>query len=261
MTRIRRARHTARRLSQTTRDFDNGWQILASLARKSPELRFDIDGLTIFAPNAPGARVPVYELFIEDEYNLNSFTEGLSDAPVVLDIGAHIGCFAVSFATRFPGARVYSYEPTPSTGEYLSRNVSTNGLDARITVNKEAVAAETGSLTIADNGPGSGHNGVLHLGKEGTVGIEVPARSIADAFAAAGDVEFVKLDTEGAEYEIIGNGPEGLWSSVRRLVMEYHPVPGHTFEELDERLTAEGLTLIDRVHAPSGLGLAWFSRV
>lgn len=261
MTVAHRTRFAARRVRETVATFDNGWDVLGQMARRTDELVYRVGDVTITAPNAPGARVPVYEVFSEDEYALRWFAQGLGEAPVLVDVGAHIGCFSVAFARRIPGARIHVYEPTPSTGGYLRRNVDDNGLADRITVHHEAVGASAGQLVMADNGPGSGHNGVLHLGEAGATSIEVPCVAIADVIAAAGGaVDLLKMDAEGAEYDVVLNSDPQVWTAVRRVVMEYHALPGHDFAELETHLAAAGLTLLRRDRYTEGLGLAWFSR-
>lgn len=257
----RRTRFAAVRVRQTVSIFDNGWDVLRRIVTRTDELVYKVGDLQITGPNVPGARVPVYEVFAEDEYCLDWFAKDLGDDPVLVDIGAHIGCFSLSFATRFPHARATAYEPTPLTGSYLQRNVDDNKLADRVTVCQQAVSATSGILVMADNGAGSGHNGVLHLGEAGSVNIEVPCVSLADAFATAGDrIDLLKMDAEGAEYDIVLNSAPETWSGVRRVVMEYHPLPAHSFEELQSHLEAVGLNLVKRERYTTGLGLAWFSR-
>lgn len=261
MTVLTRATWVARRTRQTVTVFDNGWSVLRQMATRADELAFEVDGLTIHCPNVPGARVPVYEVFAEDEYSLDWFAHGLPDDVHVVDIGAHIGCFSTDLLRRFPGATVHSYEPTPSTGAYTVRNVESNGLADRITVHRAAVGSRTGTLVMADNGPGSGHNGVLHLGESGATAIEVACDSIADAFAASGGrVDLLKMDAEGAEYGILLDSDPTLWAGVRRLVMEYHHSSDHVFDDLRTFLEDTGMTLVRHETGGPGFGLAWFSR-
>lgn len=261
MTTLRRLRFATRRARQTMTTFDNGWDVLRTIARRTGDVDYVVGSVRITGPNAPGARVPVYEVFSEDEYAMAWFGQGLPDDPVLVDVGAHIGCFSVAFATLHPGARVHCYEPTPSTGSYLSRNVEQNGLADRISVHHSAVAASSGVLVMADNGTGSGHNGVLHLGEEGAVTIEVPSVGLEDVVAAAGGrVDVLKMDAEGAEYDVVLNASAQVWSAVGRVVMEYHALPGHDFEQIEERLAEAGLRLVRRDRYTEGLGLAWFSR-
>lgn len=261
MTVLRRLRFATRRAQQTVSTFDNGWEVLRTIARRTGDVDYVAGPIRITGPNVPGARVPVYEVFAEDEYAMDWFGQGLPDAPVLVDVGAHIGCFAVAFATRHPRARAHCYEPTPSTGAYLDRNVEQNGLDGRVQVHHSAVAAASGVLVMADNGTGSGHNGVLHLGEEGAVSIEVPSVGLEDVVAAAGGrIDVLKMDAEGAEYDVVLNASPQVWSSVGRVVMEYHALPGHHFEEIETRLADAGLRLVRRDRYTDGLGLAWFAR-
>lgn len=258
---VRRGRFALLRTRQTLSVFDNGWDVLRRIVVGGDELVYRVGPVQITGPNAPGARVPVYEVFAEDEYGMDWFAQGLGDAPALVDIGAHIGCFSIAFATRFAGATVDAFEPTPSTGSFLQRNVDDNGLADRVRVHREAVSASAGVLVMADNGAGSGHNGVLHLGEAGAVSIEVPCVGLASVLESAGDrVDIMKMDAEGAEYDVILNSPPERWAAVRRLVMEYHPLPGHSFDELETYLAGTGLTLVRRDRYTDGLGLAWFSR-
>lgn len=261
MTVLDRASWVARRTGQTLSVFDNGWGVLRQMLTGADELSFRVDGLTISCPNAPGARVPVYEVFAEDEYSLDWFGHGLPDDLHVVDIGAHIGCFSTDLARRFPGATVHCYEPTPSTGAYTVRNVEQNGLADRVTVHRAAVASRAGTLVMADNGPGSGHNGVLHLGESGATSIEVACESLADAFSASGGrVDLLKMDAEGAEYDIVLDSDPTLWAGVRRVVMEYHHSDEHDFDALRTFLETTGLGLVRHETGGPGFGLAWFSR-
>lgn len=259
--RLRSARFAARRVRQTVTSFDNGWAVLRSIVGRSDEVTYRANGLSVTGPNVPGARVPVYEVFAEDEYAMSWFAQGLPSSPVLVDIGAHIGCFTLDFARRHPESRVVAYEPTPSTGDYLERNIAANGLTDRVSVHRQAVGAETGHLVMADNGVGSGHNGVLHLGESGATTIEVPCVSLFDVIESVGrQVDVLKMDAEGAEYDVVLNSPEHVWSRVERVVMEYHAMPGRSFDELESHLAKTGLFVARRDRYSDGLGLAWFSR-
>ncbi len=255
-----------RRVRQTLAGFDNGPTLLRDIARQSvtgkpEELVFRVDKQSsITVPNRPGARVPVYEIFVEDEYRIDWFTSDLGDEPIALDIGAHVGCFSVAFARKHPHASVYSYEASPSTASYLQRNIADCGLDSRVHGNNLAVQGTAGTLELADNGAASGHNGVLHLTAESKK-VSVRSVSMAEALQAGGrTADVVKIDTEGGEYDMVLGSEPSDWAGVRRVVLEYHDLPGHSWEELEEFFAKAGLTVVHREKFLPRLGMAWLSR-
>jgi FkbM family methyltransferase len=253
----------ARRVRQTFR-FANGPQVLADLGSaltpwRREELRFRTrNGLVVACPNHAGARVPVYEVFAEDAYRMDDLVAGLSERPVVLDIGAQIGCFTLAVATRLPLATVHAYEASPSTAQWLEQNVWDNDLTGRVTAYAVAVSDHDGTLELPDNVHASALNGLTS--PAGSL-VTVPCRTFAGVVAdAGGQVDLVKLDTEGAEYAIVlGSRPED-WAGVRALVMEYHDVPGHSWAELAAFLAESGLREV--AHEPAGprQGTVWLRR-
>lgn len=255
-------RNNGKRVVQTLTRFDNGRSVLGDIVlRRADELTFVTDGVQITCPNRAGARFAVYELFTDDSYRLPWFTRGLGNAPVVLDLGGHIGSFTLAVTRLFPQARVDAYEPTPFTSGYLRRNVERNGLSDRVRVFECAISSSTGKLVMAICDDGSAHNGVMLAGAPGTTSIEVPTTGLADAFAAApGPVDLVKLDIEGAEYEAILDSSPALWASVSRVVMEYHHMPGRSWADLEGFFAGVGLEVARRDPSTDHLGMAWLSR-
>lgn len=257
---IRSVYHAGRRVAQTLGRFDNGPAVLVGMARRTPELAFGIDhSLTMVCPNVAGARLPIYEVFAEDTYQLPRLFEGLPDDIGVIDIGGHIGSFAVQAAAWGSGVRVDVYEASPFTAEYARRNVGANGLDGQVVVHAAAVSAQDGTISFADDGSASVHNGVT--APAGTPVIEVPSVSFAHALAAArSPVQVVKIDAEGAEYDLVLPSDPQDWSGVQRVVMEYHPAPDHHWSELVEFFAGAGLEVAEQRPTTSTLGMMWLVR-
>lgn len=258
---IRRVVRAGRRIRQSFTHFDNGPELLWGTLR-SREMTFRTKtGLTIYAPNVAGARFPVYEINADDVYRLDELLDGLRPDLVAVDIGAHIGSFSTAVCAAVPGATVHAYEASPSTADWLERNVAANDLDKRLVVHRRAVSDHEGSLEIIDNGQASAHNGLTAPDGSGTV-VSVPCVTFADIHAATGGrIDVIKSDAEGAEYGVILTSDPAHWASVQRVVMEYHPVEGYSLDDLIAFLRAVGLDLVR--HEPAsrpGLGNAWFSR-
>jgi FkbM family methyltransferase len=256
----------AKRTMQTVRDFDNGYRVLGSLVSgrltgHPADLRVRARGLTLTTPNRAGARVPLYEILAEDSYRLPWFTAGLSPTAGVLDIGAHVGSFSVWLSHLCPQLRVAAFEPIPSTFSYLQRNLDTNGAAGRVTAYNVAVSATDGRLRVGDHGAARGDNGVAVLDQPGAMTVEVSCISLASAMELVeAPVELVKIDCEGAEYDIVLRSDPAQWESVRRVAMEFHEMPGHSWEELRTFFAAAGLTEVLREPASGPLGVAWLSR-
>lgn len=263
----RNVSHLTKRIRQTPQLFTNFphvfFDLVSSLTPwQGQEMTYRLrNGFTIVSPNADGARFPIYEIFADDAYQLDELLVGLPDDVHVLDLGGQIGCFSLAVAQARPKARVHVYEASPTSASYVRRNVEANGLGDRITVHAKAMAGEEGSFTFVDSGTASGHNGLTApegLGSE----VTVPATTFDAAVKELdGRVEVVKADVEGAEYEIILNSDPASWATVQRVVMEYHPVAGHSLQELLEFFGDVGLR--PGHHDPgtrAGLGVIWLSR-
>jgi FkbM family methyltransferase len=66
----------------------------------------------------------LYKEIFEDESYIPACGLDMPKEPVVFDVGANIGMFSLYAAQKWPGARLFSFEPVPRTFDALSRNVA-----------------------------------------------------------------------------------------------------------------------------------------
>ncbi len=277
-----RARHQAKRVWQTPRTFSNWPDVLAGMAREAvgrgPEtLTFTTrDGLVMECPNHPGARVPIYEVFAEDCYHFSWFLGSMAGEPLqVIDVGGQIGTFTCSLAQREPKATINAYEPSPASAAVLRRNVDRNSFGNRITVVEAALSDSIGTAEFDDNASGSGHNSLLN--EQGDRMAIIPdatttfdsARATVTVATTTWDAvisalpeppNVVKIDCEGAEYDLVGASSPENWAAVQRLVIEYHPVAGHKWKDLRAWFDNVGLSVQLEENLGEELGVAWLSR-
>ena len=253
--------YTTRRLRQTFTVFANGPQLARGLIGRSAEVTFRTrSGLQVTVPNVAGAKFPVYEIHGDDVYRLTELLAGLPDDLVALDVGAHVGNFSLALANRAARAQVHAFEASPSTAQWLARNIEANGLQDRVHAHVIALAGKPGELTFVDNTHGSAHNGLTAPADSGEL-VTVPCLGFAEVLQMAGGrVDLVKMDAEGAEFDVILNSSPNDWSSVRAVVMEYHPLAGARWESIVEFLAAVGLEMTRDDPIVPGLGTAWFRR-
>ena len=263
---VARLRHTTHRAHQTVTTFDNPVELLSAAARsrllrRPSGLVFRVNGVAVVAPASRGAVFPVYEVFAEDTYRLAWFSRGLGESPVALDIGAHVGSFSLAFASLFQHARVDAYEASATTAAYLQRSIDASGRSSRVRCHAEALSATEGFVDFTDDDTCSPLNTVTD--RYDGARSRVPSVTLATAFERlGGHVDLVKIDAEGVEYDLVLRSTPELWSGVRRVVLEYHEVPGHGQDELVGFFAGVGLEPV--AHEPMlgnpREGLMWFAR-
>ena len=149
---------------------------------------------------------------------------------LVFDIGAHAG-FTTCLLSRMvsPGGRVVAFEPDPASILYLQRNVCEQHI-SNVTIVPEAMDASTGTAYFnADGTMGAGlvkHSVYADTGRH----IAVPTTSFEDACRKFGVPQFVKMDIEGAEIEVIHSAAEFLKAHSIHLAFDsYHRMPDGGF--------------------------------
>jgi len=112
---------------------------------------------------------------------------------VVIDIGAHIGTFAVPIAAEVE--RVIAFEPSREAFSLLSRNASQN--EASLQLINKALGREEGSGTLlVRNASNAGANTLVSGG-------DIPVTTLDDEVEHA---DFIKIDVEGMELEVLHGG-------------------------------------------------------
>ena len=147
----------------------------------------------------------------------------VEDVKTVVDIGANAGISAVYFAASFPRAEVHAFEPDPGNCELLRMNAAASG---RIHVHAFALGPRDGELTLydSDDAANSGGFSAHTLGVNSTCGKKVPMRHAGRCFAELGirSVDVLKIDTEGAEWDILTAVGPALLGEVRVIMGELH---------------------------------------
>lgn len=149
----------------------------------------------------------------------------LKPGDVVLDLGAHVGYFSAHAARRV-GAEglVFAFEPFPRNYEQLELmaqdwpNIITYPI---------AAWHKNARVLIWSNHGNSGGNSLFRSGSDYTESVLVPAINIgAFVWGMNRRPEFIKIDTEGSEYNIIlsllSHAGEWLKTSSTHIAVEVH---------------------------------------
>lgn len=140
--------------------------------------------------------------------NVYGFDKGMG---IVVDVGASIGDF-VLLASRNRTAVVYAYEPNLEVFQYMRKNVDANNRSGVFLFN--AGADEMTLQSITENG----HR----------------------------EIDFLKVDCEGCEYNLLLRCPLGVLDKIRRIAMEIHSIDEHSKSDLIVHLKEAGFTVTER---------------
>ena len=146
----------------------------------------------------------------------------LGPTSVYVDVGAWIGPTVIFGARKC--RRVYCIEPDPDAYQYLLWNLRLNEL-RNVTPFNVALAAETGIRRMVSPAGGLGDSKSSLLPAPGAAGgALVPCMRWPDwlAFTGADRPDFIKMDIEGGEFEVIPSMAEYLQRERPALYLSLH---------------------------------------
>ena len=156
------------------------------------------------------------EIFVDRCYDLTLDRS----VPVIIDIGANSGLFALRIKQLYPSAQISCYEPFPSNFEQLQNTIALNKLES-VTPLQKAVGAGRGSakLYIHKRNMGGHSFYVSETLSKDYVDVEViDLASILDELQH--DVDLLKIDCEGAEFDILMNLTAADARRIRQIIVE-----------------------------------------
>ncbi len=143
------------------------------------------------------------EVFLDRIYTLPE--DIAQSVGVVVDAGANIGLTALFYALTYPHAHVYAFEPEPATFALLEKNVKQVPLN-NVHLFKTALAGSEKVLDFFVHPTRNLEHSFFNIHTASSK-IQVSALSVDSLFDYLGvkKIDVLKLDVEGAEFEIIKN--------------------------------------------------------
>lgn len=155
------------------------------------------------------------EFFIDRVYdNLD-----LDNCKTVLDIGANVGLWTKYILSR-NARKVYCFEPNRKALSHLKYGLRN---DKNATIVEKAVYKENATLKFYINEENSLTSSVLPESGH-SPSYDVDAISLENAINLTGEdrIDLVKIDIEGAEFDIIENLSQDVFDRIDSFLIEYH---------------------------------------
>lgn len=156
------------------------------------------------------------EVFVDRCYDVTLDT----DHPVILDIGANSGLFALRLKQLYPLAKIFCFEPFPPNFAQLERTIALNGLE-NVTPIRKAIGAHPGlgKLFIHKRNMG-GHS--FYAGEARSADhVDVEVIDLASVLSdVRQQIDLLKVDCEGAEFDILMSLAPAEARQIRRIIVE-----------------------------------------
>ena len=179
------------------------------------------------------------ETWVENVYRIH---EGhFSGKRVFVDVGANIGAVSI-FVDSFNKNRdddqkikVYAVEPEPNNLYLLNENIKNNPTE-NITVVNNAIWHTKSIVSISNLGANSS---IVDLEKENKT--DVLAITLENLFSIYNikEVDVMKIDIEGAEFDLILNTSKKTLAKIKYLVLEFDKSFDGKFGQMVEKLAKQ----------------------
>jgi len=164
---------------------------------------------------------------------------------IVIDIGAHIGYFTIYAAKNAYQGTVYAIEPYRESFEILKKNLKLNDL-ANVKPFHAAISKITEQVTLYIDKNNQIGNSIFRMGKT-TESEKVDSFSLGDFIKnnKIEKIDFLKIDCEGAEFEILLNLDKELLKNIHRISVEVHENNNNTnsMDELIDLMNKNNFTV------------------
>lgn len=182
-----------------------------------------------------------------------------SATSAVVDVGGHLGFFSLYASVLNSKVPIYTFEPHVGNYALLKENLKQNRIKNVFPKNL-AVSSQLGDVELKISQEHLNHSivhaieGTGEMQKIGAITLEkIMERNRLE------QVDLLKMDCEGAEFDILEKAPSSVFKKIRSIVLEYHDwVPDGDHQRLKKYLETQGYRVIDYPnHKMKALGFLW----
>ncbi|MGB3513370.1 MAG: FkbM family methyltransferase [Microcoleaceae cyanobacterium] len=179
------------------------------------------------------------EIYIEDKRIKQMMNQVINKSSNCLDIGCHLGSMLSEIMTLAPQGNHIAVEALPYKTNLLKKKFP------EVDIKQLALGEKTGEVTFYLNTSRSGYSGLFPHNKQGDKIQEVTVKceKLDNILFPEYQVDFIKIDVEGAELSVFRGGenmlrryrPTILFEFARSAFSKYDVTPSMMFEFLTEK--------------------------
>ena len=171
--------------------------------------QYNLNGQKINYVNGQELLYSLKEIFIEEIYKIKFDKPD----PKIIDCGANIGLSILYLKNNYPASKILAFEADESNYDLLKSNTAAL---KDVTIVNKAVWNENTLISFASTGTLSSK---IVKGRLSSDVKSIEATRLKDYLNEP--VDFLKLDIEGAEFEVIRDCKDNL-GQIKNLFIEYH---------------------------------------
>jgi len=224
-------RHNLRVLARSrslrfTIDLSRALTLARSGVHRQPLAKLRWRGREVFYRPATSDPFSVYQVLLRRGKKAEYYLPPALEPKVILDIGSNIGASILFFHEHFPAATIYGFEPHGETYQVLQMNV---GSISSVQTFNYALGAKDGMVSVEFDGADFSR----FMAKPGGPEWCGPLRPVECQMKHAGKamenlgltrIDLIKIDCEGAEYDVLTALPEKMIQECKWIVGEMHDV-------------------------------------
>ena len=151
--------------------------------------------------------------------HLYKFSTQADSELLILDCGANIGMATLYFKKEYPNSQVIAFEPDPKNFAILKNNVTDNNL-TKVTLVEKAIWVDSNGVNFENNNNLGSKINNADANKHSIT----PSVSLNDIIESNDKIDFLKLDIEAAEADVIESCKNNL-HKIDKMFIEYHAAP------------------------------------
>ena len=196
------------------------------LGRRNLSLLTFRDGMSVAVRRQSCDWDVIRDVFLQSGYGRSfDYLRSIGDDETVIDLGANIGSFSLVAAFQNPRLVVEAYEPGPPNIRMFEMNCLANpGLANRIHLHHYAAGGTTRTARWHFDEVNPGGSSLYGRGNGDIVNVRAFSEIVS---SVTGPIAMVKIDIEGAEYELVSATPATVWERIPALSIEIHDDPEH----------------------------------
>jgi len=187
------------------------WQIWKRIIKKPVVITLDNNSKYIAYPNTPMGSFPIYTR-VYDSDKILFLREFLKDEGIFIDIGANMGIYSLLLKDNFK--KVILFEPIKETSGICEANMNLNIINYKMY--KIALGNEIGKVKFDFKG---NYDTTAKMNKnKGNYVVEINKLDNVIDESQYNDLEFVKIDVEGFELDVLKGAERIIKESSIRLI-------------------------------------------